>query len=48
MNDFQHYGIKKRYSPCVTNKFSQLGFTVVFFVAVAIVPILATIKFFLT
>jgi len=47
MNEIQHYGIEKRYSPCITNKFSQLGFTVVFVLAVAVVPTLATIKFFL-
>jgi hypothetical protein len=47
MNDFQHYCIEKRYSPCVTNKFSQLGFTILFVLAVAVVPSIATIKFFL-
>jgi hypothetical protein len=47
MNDFQHFGIEKRYSPCVTNRFTQLGLTIVFFLAVAVVPLIATIKFFL-
>ncbi len=47
MNDLQYCGIQKRYDPCVTNKFLQTAFAVVFVIAVVVVPAIATTKFFL-
>ena len=48
MNDFQYCGIPKRHDPCVTNKFLQAALSAVFVLAVAVVPAVAVIKFFLS
>jgi hypothetical protein len=46
MNNIQNYGIEFDAEPSKTNNFIRLGFIVVFIIAVAIVPSVATVNFF--
>ncbi|MDG1074043.1 MAG: hypothetical protein P8O76_03665 [Methylophilaceae bacterium] len=47
MNDLQNYGAEQEPVPAKTNNYVRFGFMAVFIIAVAILPTVATVKFFL-